>query len=185
MRWALALLGAALTTGSGLLLGLEAAARWRARPARLAQLAAALALLETEMAVGRTPLPEAARHVAGLAGGSEAAAFFRRLADGLRRGQPGAAAWRDAGGLLRPGEPPWFLFRTQLAAEEEADLEPFLLLGEVIGATDLADQLKHLALARERLSARERQAVAAADRLAPVCRYAGLAAGLLVALVLV
>lgn len=168
-----------------MLLGLEAASRWRARAGRLAELAAVLSLLETEMAVGRTPLPAAARHVATLATGPATAAFFRRLAEGLAQGQPGAVAWRRSGEALRPGNQPWFLFRRQLAVEEAADLEPFLILGEVIGATDLADQLKHLGLARERLASRERQAAATADRLAPVCRYAGLAGGLVIVLLLV
>jgi stage III sporulation protein AB len=185
MRWLLLLVGAALTSGSGFLLGLDAAARWRARPVRLAELSAALSFLETEMAVGRTPLPQAARHVAALAGETPTAAFFRSLADGLMRGEAGAEAWRRAGAGLAPGRPPWFLLRRQLILEERADLEPFLLLGEVIGASDLTDQLRQLALTRERLASRERQAAAAAERLAPLCRYTGLAGGLIIALLLV
>lgn len=177
-------LGAVLTVGAGAALGLEVAGRYSRRPRRLAEFRAALALLETEMAVGRTPLPQAAAHVAALAAGPEVAGFFRRLAEDLSGGTPAGAAWTTALADLPAGQAESSWLRLRLGREEAADLEPFALLGGVIGATDLADQQKHLALARERLAGREAQALEEARRLTPIYRYAGLAAGLLVALLL-
>lgn len=184
MLWWLKWAGAALTTGAGALIGLELAGRWSRRPRRLAGFRTALTLLETEMVVGRTPLPEAAERVAALAP-DEAARFFRELAEGLRRGLPASEAWRRAVSSLPVGPAESFPPAAQLRREERADLGPLSLLGEVIGLTDLTDQLKHLQLARERLGEREREASAAAGRFAPLCRYLGLAVGLLVALLLI
>jgi stage III sporulation protein AB len=177
--------GALCTVAAGTAGGWELAARWVARARRLADLRSALALLETEMAVGRTPLPEAAAHVAALAPGSAVAHFFRDVAGELARGEPADRAWRASAAALRPTPDGLGQLSPQLGAEEAADLEPLLLLAGVIGATDLADQLKHLGLARERLAGREAQAAEVARRLAPVYRYAGLAVGVLVALLLV
>ncbi|MDI6870015.1 MAG: stage III sporulation protein AB [Bacillota bacterium] len=184
--WWIKATGALLTVGAGTLLGLEVAARWARRPRRVGELRSALALLESEMAVGRTPLPEAAARVAALAPGTEAAGFFHRLAADLKAGAPAAAAWRRAAGTLAgESDRVILLLAPRLHREEAADLEPFALLGGVIGTTGLDDQLKHLALARERLANREREAAAEAARLVPLYRYAGLASGLLLALLLV
>lgn len=181
----LKVVGALLTVGAGTALGLDVAARWAQRPRRVSHLRSALALLETEMAVGRTPLPEAADRVARLAPGREVPDFFVRLAAELRGGATADAAWRRAALTLTGNRPEAPGLLSRLAQEEAADLEPFTFLGGVIGASDLADQLKHLALAKERLAARERQAAADAGRLVPLCRYAGLAAGAVVALLLI
>lgn len=182
--WWIKAAGAALTVGGGAFLGLEVAARWARRPHRLAELRSALALLETEMAVGRTPLPEAAARVAALAPGPEVAGFFCRLAADLQAGEPADGAWRRRAAELTGMDRAVDLLARRLRQEEAADLEPFAFLGGVIGATGLDDQLKHLQLARERLAGRERQADAEAARLVPLYRYAGVAAGLLVALLL-
>ncbi|HHW14273.1 MAG TPA: hypothetical protein GXX28_04970, partial [Firmicutes bacterium] len=145
----------------------------------------ALALLETEMAVGRTPLPQAAERVAQSAPGPEAGSFFQRLAAQLTAGLPAEIAWRNAAAEVARGDEEAYLVAPGLRAREAEDLEPLALLGGVIGATDLSDQLKHLALARERLANREAQAAEEARRLVPVFRYGGLAAGLLLTLLLV
>ncbi|MGE5552794.1 MAG: hypothetical protein ACM3XZ_02580 [Betaproteobacteria bacterium] len=183
--WWLKAMGVLLTVGAGALLGLEVAARWGRRPRRLLELRSALALLETEMTVGRTPLPEAAEHVASLAPGVEVERFFHQLALDLKAGESAEVAWRRGAEGLIPTDQTLVLLARRLTREEAADLEPFVLLGGVIGATGLDDQLKHLQLARERLAGRERLATEEAARLVPLYRYAGVAAGLLVALLLV
>ncbi len=184
--WWIKAAGALLTMGTTALLGVDVAARWGRRPRRLGEFRSALVLLETEMAVGRTPLPDAAARVAALVPGSDAAGFFHRLACALSAGAPADAAWRRAAEDLVAGEDQGVtLLAPRLRREEAADLEPFIFLGGVIGATGLDDQLKHLQLARERLADRECRAAAEAARLVPLYRYAGLAAGLLVVLLLV
>jgi stage III sporulation protein AB len=182
--WWLKAAGAVFTVGGGALLGFEVAARWARRPRRLAGLRSALALLETEIAVGRTPLPEAAGRIAALVADPEVARFFRRLAADLRAGEPADEAWRRRAVGLTGTDRVVDLLVRRLRQEEAADLDPFAFLGGVIGATGLDDQLKHLQLAQERLAARERQAEAEAVRLAPLYRYAGAAGGLLVVLLL-
>lgn len=177
--------GALLTVTAGAALGWKAAGRWERRPRRLAEFRSALALLETEMAVGRTPLPRAAGQVARSVSGPAAAPFFRRLAAELTAGLPSDAAWRAALAEVARGDAEAYFVAPGLRAREVEDLEPVALLGGVIGATDLADQLKHLALARERLANRETQAAEEARRMGPVFRYGGLAAGLLLTLLLV
>lgn len=174
-----------MTAGAGAALGVVVALRWSERPRRLSGLRSALALLETEMAVGRTPLPQAAERVAALASEGKAAEFFGRLAGHLQAGMPAEQAWGEAAAHLAEADPVARLLAPRVEREAEADLEAFIFLGHVIGTSDLADQLKHLGLARERLAGRERQAAEEAARLAPLCRYAGLSAGLLLVLLLI
>ncbi len=177
--------GALLTVAAGAALGLKAAGRWERRPRRLSEFRSALALLETEMAVGRTPLPRAADRVARSAVGAAASAFFQRLAVDLTAGTPAEVAWRNALAEAARGDAEAYFVAPGLRSREAEDLEPVALLGGVIGATDLADQLKHLALARERLAHREAEAAEEARRMGPVFRYGGVAAGLLLTLLLV
>lgn len=171
---ALKLLGSALVLASGGYLGVEMASSYRRRPRELAALRAGLQLLETEIVYGATPLPTALRRVAlGLEG--VAGDLFQRagliLAHG--RGITGGEGWVRALEEVYP--------RSALTRE---DLEALRLLAPSLGASDRGDQVKHLALCRERLAHLEEQAKDQSSRYGRVWGYGGLLTGLLVVLVL-
>lgn len=158
------------TGGSGLLV----ASNYRRRPRELAALRSGLQLLETEIVYGATPLPQALHQVAtGLEG--TAAALYDEAAAGLAGGQ-GITASEGWGRALQRVYP-----ASALLAE---DLEALRLLGLSLGGSDRQDQVKHLALCRERLGHLEGQARERAQRYAQVWSYAGVLTGLLIVLVL-
>ncbi len=162
--WVLKLVGAAIVVGAGALIGHQAAAPLVRRPKELRQLQAGLALLETEIAYGAVPLPHALTR-AGSAGGLAARLF-------------GAAARAAGGGEL----PATALTRTlqvcwDATALAPGDGEALGELAAVLGASDRSDQIRHLKLCRERLSAAEAAAEAERARSERMYRTTGLLAG--------
>jgi stage III sporulation protein AB len=63
-------------------------------------------------------------------------------------------------------------------------LEVLLGLSEVLGASGRADQVRHLALARERLAGQEARAAAERARYERLARYMGVLSGAALVLIL-
>ncbi len=155
--------------------GLLVARQVRRRPVELAAAETALELLRTEIAYARSPLPEALRHAARASSGPA-----RRLLDGTADhleqggGEGCAAAWARA---LAEAE--------SRSAWTPADVEALAGLGRALGASDAADQVRHIALCAARLKAGAAEAAARAEPQARMWTYLGCLGGLaLVLLVL-
>lgn len=168
------LVGAALLVAATGLLGARAGLWYVQRARHLAQFALALHVLETDIAFGALPLPEALRRageaVGGPVGAVFAAAAQRLVAD---PGCSGPDAWRGAvdrrGGRL---------------ALTEGDREALRAAGVRLGASDADDQVRYLRAARHTLRVRAEQAQAEGDVGARLWRYVGVSAGLAAALLL-
>jgi stage III sporulation protein AB len=152
------------STGMGLLV----ARQIRRRPAELGRLAAALERLRTEVEYGRTPLPRALRRAAGGEPGPAAALLC------------GAAAHLETGAGLSAAEA-WeraLADAAERSAWTAADVGEIARLGPVLGGSDAADQVRHVALLAARLRAAEAAAAAGAERQARMWCYLGLLCGL-------
>lgn len=158
-----ALLILAATSATGFYVALNLARR----PRQLAELGAALSLLESEIGFAATPLPQALRQLG--AAGSLAGQLFVAAAGNLADGQ-GRTAGEAYGAALTALAP-----STALQAE---DLLVLQSLVPVLGATDREDQLRHLRLCRERLSRQEAQAREQRERYEMMPKYLGVLFGL-------
>lgn len=171
----LKLLGSGLIILASTAFGWMVAANYARRPTELRLCADGLELLETQIGYAATPLPEALPRVAAALRGPVARLFSltaRALASG--RGLTAGEAWRAAIDRV------WA--RTALT---EADRDLLVALGPHLGASDREDQVKHLALARQRLTAACAEAEELAAREGKLWRNLGALAGLAIALVLV
>ncbi len=167
--------GAGLVVGGTALLGQVYARDLHRRPAELQAVRTALQMLETEIDYGASPLPVAMRRVARF-GREPARELFSVAAEILDHGGGGGAgeAWSAAVRRVEPG--------TAWAA---GDVEILLALGPCLGGSHREDQLRHLRLCMERLSAAEAEARSAAARNARLARHLGFLGGIaLVLLVL-
>lgn len=153
----------AATGGFGVLL----ARQQRRRPEDLAALQAALGALRTEVEYGRTPLAEALVRTAA-AGTPPVRALFAGAAARLRaaRGTTAAEAWRAA---LAEAEP-----RSAWSAE---DIVPIRQLGDQLGRSDAADQVRHIESCVRRLRAAEVEARRGLERRVRMWLYLGFLAG--------
>ncbi|MDI7246013.1 MAG: stage III sporulation protein AB [Bacillota bacterium] len=169
----LRLLGAALVVGSATLIGNTVARNYSERPRQLAEIASALAVLETEISYARTPLALALARACGRRRGL-GTQVFRIAADLVGSGE------------LLPGEAWQVAVRRMYAwsALASEDREVLLAFGETLGTCGAEDQLRHLALARERLRTNEAGARDEAERMARMWRYLGVTVGAMVALLL-
>ncbi len=167
------LLGSALILGASSSTGFAVAANLARRPAALRQLATALSLLATEVGYGQ-PLPTALPS-AGRAAGPLAESFFGQAAALLRQG-----------GGVTAGQ----ALLTALDAVYEqsplqtADREPLLALAAVLGGSGRDDQLRHLGLCQQRLTALAEGAEAHRQRYERLARYSGVLSGLALVLLL-
>lgn len=161
------LAGSALILGSTTWVGWQVAGGYARRPSHVRDLQTALAVLQTEIEYGATPLPRALEAAGGACGGPVGQLFAE------------ASARLAAGGGLTPGD----AVRAALAAQADEtalareDLEVLLALAPVLGGSGRADQVRHLALARERLTGAEAAARDARSRYERLARYAGVLVG--------
>lgn len=162
------LLGAAMIVTASSSWGWRAAARLEARPQQLRALMSMLEMLETDISYGGVPLPVALRRI-GRTLPEPAGPLARDTAARLGgpRPVPVAEAWR----LAVDGAAP----RSALQA---ADWTIMTDLGEVLGASDREDQVRHLRLAHARLGQAIAPAEEEARRLGRVWRSLGLFGGL-------
>jgi stage III sporulation protein AB len=169
------LAGAALIVTSTSFVGWQVGDGYARRPRQLRELQTGLAVLQTEVEYGATPLPEALAGAARAAGDPVGALFAstaRRLAagGGITPGEAMRAAIADAAGGS-----------TALKAD---DLEVLLALAGVLGASGRADQVRHLQLARRRLEGEEARAQEDRQRYERTARYLGVLGGAALALIL-
>jgi len=168
------LIGGMLICGATSYAGWQIGGNYARRPAQLRDLQTALAVLQTEVEYGATPLPEALRNAAGATGPAVAPLFWR------------TAERLVAGGGITPGD----AMRAVLAeglegtALKPEDLHVMGILAGVLGASGREDQVRHLALARERLSGLEAQAADQRSRYEKLARYAGVLSGAAIVLIL-
>ena len=164
----LTLCGAACVVAGSSGWGFLLARQLRRRPIELAALEAALELLRTEIEYARSPLPEALRRTAAASTGP-ATRLLAGTADRLDRGggEGCAAALKAA---LADAE--------QRSAWVSADVQALEGLGRALGASDAADQVRHIALCVARLRAGAAQAAIQAERQARMWTYLGCLGGM-------
>ena len=148
--------------------GLLIARQLRRRPAELARLAGALQSLRTEVDYARTPLPQALRR-AGQSDAGPAGLLLRGTAERLDRGGGAGPADAWSAALAEAGD---------RSAWAPSDVEELTRLGQALGGSDAADQVRHLALAIARLHTAEGESAALAERQARMWSYLGVLAGL-------
>ncbi|MDF2720411.1 MAG: Sporulation stage protein [Paenibacillus sp.] len=144
----LKLIGAILIMLAATLFGFIQAGQFARRPRQIRQLVSALQRLETEMAYGHTPLPEALRRIAGQLE-AQLAAMFVAAAEPLESatGKTAGESWRDAVSTIGK--------QTALSANDRDILSQ---LSYTLGISDREDQSKHLRLAVSLLQAEEQAA---------------------------
>lgn len=170
LQWLGALLIVAASSG----LGWRVARNLAERPAQLAELRAALSLLESEMSYGQRPLPAVLASAAQVAGGVAGDLCLRTaalLADG---------EGRTAGEALRAA----LIQLSPRLAPTPADLRPLYDLGAVLGASGTQDQIRQLRICGERLGRVERETRLAQGRYERVARYLGVLGGIALVLLL-
>jgi len=168
-------LGAALILGATSWIGLQVATGYANRPRDLRDLQTGLAVLQTEVEYGSTPLPRALTS-AGLAAGPCIGPIFRTAAEGMQSGGGVTAGEALRTALLKAG------VNTALHPD---DLEIVTALSTMLGASDRSDQIRHLSLARERLVGQEARAQSERERYERVARYAGVLSGAAIVLILI
>lgn len=168
------LLGAMLVLFAGTMIGLYKSQQYARRPQQIRQLILALQRLETEIAYGFTPLPEALVHVAAPLS-APLAAMFRLAAQLLdeRSGLTTAESWR------RAIADSWM--NTSMKAGEREVIER---LGATLGLTDQNDQVKHLRLAVNHLQAEEQSAWEERKRYSGMWRSLGVLGGALLVILM-
>lgn len=168
------LAGASLIIGATTYAGWQVAGRYARRPIQLRDLQTGLAILQTEVEYGASPLPEALERAARAAGPS-VGPIFAETARQLCQG--GGATPREAleEALAAVAQ------ATALGAEE---LSAMRALASVLGASGRSDQIRHLQLARHRLEAEEARARDERQRYERMARYLGLLSGAALVLIL-
>lgn len=169
------LVGSVLIMGATTYAGWAVAARYARRPEQIRDLQTGLAVLQTEVEYGATPLPEALERAARVSGSAVGPLFSecaRQLGqgDGATAGEALERALNTAAGA------------TYLGPEE---LSAMRALAGVLGASGRADQIRHLQLARHRLEAEEARARDERQRYERMARYLGVLSGAALVLILV
>lgn len=185
------LIGGGLVMGTATFVGWSLASRLSGRPQQLRSLQTAVAILQSEIEWGQTPLPTALRSAAAAAGGRVADLLC--VAASLMEGAPAALAVTDPesesvveGQAHSPKEALRQAIihhgpRTSLTTE---DLAVLAALAPVLGTTGRHDQIRHLALARERLTGAEAQARANLERYERLARWGPVLVGAAIVLIL-
>lgn len=174
MVWWLKVTGAAMVVMASGLTGLAVARNYALRPRHLRDLQAALQMLETEIAYGATPLPEAfvrlSRRIEGPVG-----KFLARVAAFLADGQGRTAweAWEAGLQMLRDS-----------SSLIEADLDILRQFGFSLGVSDFSDQVRNLRLCREQLYAEEKKAEEERGKNERLWRTLGFLGGIVVVLII-
>lgn len=170
----LKLVGAVMVVIASGLTGLAVANSYSRRPRELRSLRSALQILETEIAYGATYLPEALELVAARCG-QFVQPLFERAARELKNmsGNTATEAWEKSLEAFYP-----------TTALRPQDLMVLKSLGSSLGISDREDQIKHLHLAVEHLTAETRASEEEAARNVKLWSYLGFLGGLTIVLVL-
>jgi len=163
---------AALIAGCGSL-GLWLANRIRRRPAELRECLMALALLDTEIVWGVTPLPEAfciVKERTDLPWQE----FFGELQERLQQGEPASSAWNDTISTQNTD----FCLKPQ-------DWQVIRDVGKGLGRSDSQEQHKQLELVQHQLALIKDQAVIWSEKQAKMWSYLGFLCGIAGVLILI
>lgn len=152
--------------------GLWLAGRIRRRPQEMRAFLVALALLDTEIVWGSTPLPEAFGIVKERSE-SPWQAFFAELQTHLKKGESAGRAWKEAISNQRPN----FCLK-------DDDWQVIQDVGKGLGRSDRAEQHKQLELIQHQLSNMKDQAEVWAAKQAKMWSYLGFLCGIAVVLFL-
>jgi stage III sporulation protein AB len=190
------IIGGGLVMGTATFLGWTLAGRLTRRPVQLRGLQTAIAVLQSEIEWGQTPLPAALRSAA-TAAGSKVEALLREAALLMEGGAIAEAPAAAADGpsatspiAASPACSPKEALRqaitrhgpgTSLTAD---DLAILAALAPILGATGRHDQSRHLALAKERLSGAEAMARADLERYERLARWGPVLVGAAIVLIL-
>lgn len=168
-------LGSVVVILSCTLIGMTIASNYRRRPEEIRALRNALQILETEIAYGATPLPDALALVAERCD-NRVALLFKRASDELftMRGVTAREAWLMAINDYYP--------KSALNQSDRAILQE---LGNALGISDREDQVKHLTLTKEQLQLAQAKAEDASAKNTKVYNYLGFLGGLTIVLILI
>ncbi len=171
----LKLIGALLIISGCGYAGFTIAKKYRNRPRELHYLRSALQMLETEIAYGATPLPDALELVAARCA-KEVAELFSQTREALLSGEGVTAgeAWERA---LKK-----FYTHSAINAGDAAILRA---LGMSLGISDREDQIKHLHLAQEQLKIEIAKAEEEAAKNVKLYNYLGFLGGLSIVIVFI
>lgn len=174
MRAILKLAASVLIVFSGGVFGLTVAHSYGTRPEQLKTLRGALAMLETEITYGLTPLPDAllgvGHHIEGCVG-----KFFTEVGTLLNQdqGPSSGEAWEQSLEILR-----------EEASLTLGDTEILRQFGFSLGVSDRENQIKNLKLIQEQLRNQEAKAERLRDSNQRMWRTMGFLASLAVVFIL-
>ncbi|MBD2847285.1 stage III sporulation protein AB [Paenibacillus sp. IB182496] len=169
------LTGALLILFAGTMIGMFYSARLAARPNQIRQLVHALQRLETEIAYGYTPLPEAMiRTAAGLQPPVSDLLGLAGASAGEGNGQSFQQCWEEAIAVNWPQ-----------SAMKEPERLILRRLGTTLGISDREDQQQHLRLALLQLQAEEEAAREDQARYGKMGRNLGILGAALVVILMV
>lgn len=155
----------ALVAGCGFL-GLWLAYRIRRRPLELRECSTALALLDTEIVWGATPLPEAFRILKERTD-TPWQGFFAELQERLQRGEPASIAWQET-----------VLTRNAQFCLKPEDWQVIGDIGKGLGRSDRTEQHKQIELVQRQLISMKEQAETWSDKQAKMWSYLGFLGGI-------
>ena len=162
----------ALIAGCGSL-GLWLAHRIRLRPVELRECLMALALLDTEIVWGVTPLPEAFGIVKERTD-QPWQGFFAELQERLQRGESANLAWKET-----------ILMQKQHFCLKPEDWQVIGDVGKGLGRSDSHEQHKQLELVQRQLALMKDQAGLWSDKQAKMWSYLGFLCGIAGVLILI
>lgn len=154
-------------------LGLWLAYRIRRRPLELRECSMTLALLDTEIVWGATPLPEAFSIIKER---SDAPwrGFFAELQERLLKGEPAGSAWRETVAVQKD----------KFCLKEE-DWLVIADVGKGLGRSDRGEQHKQIELVQRQLLLIKEQAELWASKQAKMWTYLGFLGGIAGVLILI
>ncbi|MBP1759863.1 MAG: Stage sporulation protein [Firmicutes bacterium] len=162
----------ALIAGCGCL-GLWLAYRIRRRPLELREFSMALALLDTEIVWGATPLPEAFSILKERTE-SPWQGFFAELQERLQRGESASTAWKET-----------VINRNAHFCLKPEDWQVISDVGKGLGRSDRTEQHKQIELVQRQLSLTKEQAEMWSSKQAKMWSYLGFLGGIAGVLILI
>ncbi|SHI17397.1 stage III sporulation protein AB [Desulfosporosinus lacus] len=162
----------ALIAGCGCL-GLWLAYRIRRRPIELRECSMALALLDTEIVWGATPLPEAFCILKERTD-SPWQDFFAELQERLQQGESASTAWRET-----------VITRNAQFCLKPEDWQVIGDVGKGLGRSDRTEQHKQIELVQRQLIIMKEQAEAWSSKQAKMWSYLGFLGGIAGVLILI
>jgi len=161
-----------LIAGCGCL-GLWMAYRIRRRPLELRECSMALALLDTEIVWGSTPLPEAFCIVKERTD-TPWQGFFAELQERLQRGEPASTAWKET-----------VITRNAYFCLKPEDWHVISDVGKGLGRSDRTEQHKQIELVQRQLILMKEQAEIWSGKQAKMWSYLGFLCGITGVLILI